>query len=183
MCAVIQHILARGPAARPRCIPPACGVRFGIEPRHTSETDRRFITRNVCPLHCHKREPPRSPLNPMDGRDFRSPHAPSTRREMSLSLHGLPIDQPGAGWICDISIRACIRLNWHGLGSRKWPTRSPPIKVFSLVSKPLLTERLFWLNDNKLQQFSFTVLVKLHLALLPIKPVKEVSWLKIVFAY
>jgi hypothetical protein len=83
MCAVIQHILKREPAARSRFIPPACGARFGIEPWRTSETDRRFITRNGWPLHRHKREPPRSPLNPMDGRDFRSPPCPPCPHQLS----------------------------------------------------------------------------------------------------
>lgn len=32
MCVVVPHILARGPAARPRCIPPAYGA-LGLEPR------------------------------------------------------------------------------------------------------------------------------------------------------
>jgi hypothetical protein len=37
MCFVVQNILARWPAARPRCIPPACGSRQGIEPSRAKE--------------------------------------------------------------------------------------------------------------------------------------------------
>jgi hypothetical protein len=42
MCFVVQNILARWPAARPRCIPPGLWLRSGIEP---------FEAKNVSPFH------------------------------------------------------------------------------------------------------------------------------------
>ena len=81
MCAVLQHYLGKETRCASPLHPPGCGAHFGIEPWRTSETDRRFITRTVWSLHHHKREPPRSPLNPMDGARFSlSPIPPSTNR-------------------------------------------------------------------------------------------------------
>ena len=52
MCFVIQNILARWPAARPRCIPPACG--FGLALSHPKpKTYRRFTTRKETSLSLH----------------------------------------------------------------------------------------------------------------------------------
>lgn len=50
-------ILARGPAARPRCIPPACGA--------SPASSRVLRHRNVWPLHRHSEERSCSPEIPM----------------------------------------------------------------------------------------------------------------------
>ncbi len=51
MCAGSQHILPRGPAARPRWIPPALGPGQALSLPCAIETSRRFISGSFQPLH------------------------------------------------------------------------------------------------------------------------------------
>jgi len=78
MCVVVPHILARGPAARPRCITPgigALGIRASLRHQpyrrlhHSSGLETCLSTdtepcRTVWPFHHHSREPSRSPEEP-----------------------------------------------------------------------------------------------------------------------
>lgn len=94
MCVVVPHILARGPAARPRCIPPTCGA-LGIEPRCATNriagcTTRRTWRRASPPTPDHAettgrfiatQRSLRAPLeNPIDIKGVSPPLTTPTRR-------------------------------------------------------------------------------------------------------
>ena len=77
MCVVVPHILARGPAARPRCIPPAIGSLRALNPFLSQET--------VSPVN-HSRETSLS-LHPSTWRAFLPP------RPLTISWRRLHRDQ------------------------------------------------------------------------------------------
>lgn len=146
MCVVIPHLLAREPAARSRCIPPAPGD--GWHPAHHQPNVSPFdpsqgleICLSTCTAPCtidwpidrHSREPPRSPENPMASvlplnhkqGEFRSP---CTHQPKSLRAPWNP-DQPCADWIPsglsrpEPRPRAIAPLD---PASRAWRIPSPP---------------------------------------------------------
>lgn len=116
MCVVIPHLLAREPAARSRCIPPAL-VMVGTQPHHQPNvspfdpSQGLEICLSTCTVPCtidwpidrHSGEPPCSPENPMASAlplnhkqgEFRSP---CTHRPKCLRAPCNP-EQPCADWI------------------------------------------------------------------------------------
>ena len=70
MCVVVPHILARGPAARPRCIPPAIGSLRVLNPSRAKRPYRRSITRgglrSPCTHRLGGRSAPKTPDHVME---------------------------------------------------------------------------------------------------------------------
>ena len=85
MCVVLQHILARGPAARPRCIPPALVLQRHRAYFRTIKTYRRFITRRRL-----------AACITSQGSVPATPNSPMTK---GTSLPCGTLDQPFADWI------------------------------------------------------------------------------------
>lgn len=84
MCVVLQHILARGPAARPRCIPPAFGA-LGVRPPF-APTKRIAVLSLASSGRCTTSQGsvPATPNNPMT---------------KGTSLPYGTLDQPCADWM------------------------------------------------------------------------------------
>lgn len=55
LCSVVQNSLARGPAARPRCIPPASGSSWALNPIQSHRSYRRSTTRGRLRSPCTHR--------------------------------------------------------------------------------------------------------------------------------
>ena len=129
LCFVVQNSLARGPAARPRCIPPASGSSWALNPIQSHRSYRRSTTRGrlrspcthrsfqedhgaIAPLGTTRRAWRRaSPPAPNHAQTFGRPitnqgsvPAPTDTpmRTSSRPLHG---DQPRAVWMRAMSWR------------------------------------------------------------------------------
>ena len=105
-------ISARGPAARPRCIPPACGALPASSHQRTSGPYRRSITRGRLRSPCTHRHSGRiaAPVNPLAGLEaLPAPPAPN---------HGGPL------WPVQRHSGGASKLprDPHGQAFRRWTT-------------------------------------------------------------
>ena len=92
-------ILARGPAARPRCIPPAFGAPVALSPLPHHQNVPPFYHSQASGCCITSQESvPAAPDTPMTRAAFHSPLDPSTKGRIQLSLWK-PIDQPYADWM------------------------------------------------------------------------------------
>ena len=130
LCFVVQNSLGRGPAARPRSIPPALALRSASSRIRAIKTYRRSSLAGLgdVPLHLHRtmhdrlpgqsalgKEPPSSPKTPMaiswrpgKERTRRCPSMGPTHRPKTLRGLWTP-DQPCADWM-----RAILPKMDHG---------------------------------------------------------------------
>ena len=106
MCVVLQHILARGPAARPRCIPPACGA---IQALSLLAPSKLFAVLSLasCGRCITSLPPPKRSIGFAQAGQGSVPATPNNPMTKGTSLPCGTLDQPCADWM-----RANVFRRW-----------------------------------------------------------------------
>ena len=155
MCVVVQHILARRPAARPRCIPPAIGSSRALNPFQSQQNVSTFNhSKGLGALPLHPSPEPCTKRWPFDHQSgelsssLRYPHD-HFMEMISSRAKGVPalvqsVTRKGAFHSCP-----CLgtipstkgRFAAPGPTSRAWRYASPPAPNHAQTSGRLITTR------------------------------------------